>query len=51
MTGVTFSTFTKLRNNQEVAISILMRIAEALACNLGDMMDFVKDDRTTLYII
>lgn len=47
-TGISTSTFTKLRKNQEVALSILMKIAEVMDCNIGDMMDFVKDDEATL---
>ncbi len=42
--GVSSATFTKLRKNQEVALSVLMKIAEVMDCNVGDMMDFVKDD-------
>lgn len=42
--GVSSATFTKLRKNQEVALSVLMKIAEVMDCNAGDMMDFVKDD-------
>lgn len=48
MAGVSSSTFTKLRKNQEVALSILMKIADVMDCNIGDMMDFVKDDEATL---
>lgn len=36
------ATFTKLRKNQEVSISVLLRIAEVLDCNIGDIADFVK---------
>lgn len=46
--GVSSATFTKLRKNQEVAISVLMKIADVLDCNVGDMMDFIKDDSATL---
>ena len=44
--GVSSATFTKLRKNQEVALSVLLKIADVLNCNVGDMMDFVKDDVT-----
>lgn len=47
-TGVSSATFTKLRKNQEVALSVLMRIAEVMDCNVGEMMDFVKDDDSSL---
>lgn len=42
--GISPATFTKLRHNQEVALSVLLKIADVLNCNAGDMMSFVKDD-------
>ncbi len=42
--GVSSATFTKLRKNQEVALSVLLKIADVMDCNIGDMMDFVKED-------
>lgn len=47
-TGVSSATFTKLRKNQEVAISVLMKIADVLDCNAGDMIDFIKDESVSL---
>lgn len=47
-TGVSSATFTKLRKNQEVAISVLMKIADVLDCNTGDMIDFIKDESVSL---
>lgn len=38
------NTLTKLRNNEEVSLSILRRIAECLDCDIGDMVEFVKED-------
>ena len=43
-TGLSSATFTKLRRNQEVNLSVLLKIAEVLHCNAGDMMDCVDDD-------
>ena len=42
--GLSSSTFTKLRKNQEVTIAVMLKLAEVLDCNAGDMMDFIKDD-------
>lgn len=42
--GVSSATFTKLRKNQEVSFSVLLKIADVMDCNVGEMMDFVKDD-------
>ena len=40
--GLSPATFTKLRRNQSVSMEVLLKIAQVLACNIGDMMDFVK---------
>ena len=40
--GISPAKFTKLRKNQEVSISVLLKIAEVLDCNIGDIADFVK---------
>ncbi len=36
-------TMTKLRKNEEVALSVLLRICEYLECNIGDICDAVED--------
>jgi len=41
--GIAPATFTKLRRNQEVALSVLLKIADVMDCDAGDMMSFVKD--------
>ena len=43
--GLAPATFTKLRKNQEVNLSVLLRIAGVLNCNAGDMMDFIPDEQ------
>ena len=35
-------TMTKMRRNEEVALSVLLRICEYLDCNIGDICDAVK---------
>lgn len=42
--GLSSATFTKLRRNQEVTVGVLLKIAEVMSCNAGDMMDFISDD-------
>ena len=42
--GIAPATFTKLRRNQEVALSVLLKIADVMNCDAGDMMTFVKDN-------
>lgn len=36
-------TMTKLRKNEEVALSVLLRICEYLDCNIGDICDAVSN--------
>lgn len=48
LAGISPATFTKLRRNQEVALSVLLKIADVLDCDAGDMMSFVKDDAQVL---
>jgi DNA-binding Xre family transcriptional regulator len=40
--GLSPATFTKLRRNQTVSMEVLLKIAEVMDCNVGDMMDFIK---------
>lgn len=42
--NIATGTMTKLRKNEEVALSILLRICEYLDCNIGDICDAVKVD-------
>ena len=43
--GLSSATFTKLRKNQEVTLSVILKIAEVMQCNAGEMMDFIPDDK------
>ena len=42
--GLSSATFTKLRKTQEVNLSVLLKIADVMNCNAGEMMDFIRDD-------
>lgn len=44
LAGLSPATLTKLRRNQSVSMEVLMKIAEVMDCNIGDMMDFVKEN-------
>lgn len=46
--GLSSATFTKLRKNQEVTLGVMLKIAEVMQCNAGDMMDFLPDDNVVL---
>ncbi len=45
--GLSSATFTKLRKNQEVNLSVLLKIADVMNCDAGDMMEFVKEEQET----
>ena len=42
--NIATGTMTKLRHNEEVALSVLLRICEYLDCNIGDICDAVRTD-------
>lgn len=46
--GLSSATFTKLRKNQEVTLGVMLKIAEVMQCNAGDMMDFLPNDNVVL---
>ena len=41
--NIATGTMTKLRKNEEVALSVLLRICEYLDCNIGDICDAIKE--------
>ena len=43
--SIATGTMTKMRRNEEVALSVLLRICEYLDCNIGDICDAVRDNR------
>ena len=43
--SIATGTMTKLRRNEEVALSVLLRICEYLDCNIGDICDAVRTDK------
>ena len=40
--NIATGTMTKLRKNEEVALSVLLRSCEYLNCNIGDICDAVQ---------
>lgn len=42
--NIATGTMTKLRRNEEVALSVLLRICDYLRCNIGDICDAVPID-------
>ena len=42
--NIATGTMTKMRRNEEVALSVLLRICEYLDCNIGDICDALRKD-------
>lgn len=40
--NIATGTMTKMRRNEDVALSVLLRICEYLDCNIGDICDAVR---------
>lgn len=43
--GFTPSTFSKLNDNKLVSLTTLGEICESLGCNLGDIVDYIPENR------
>lgn len=42
--NIATGTMTKMRRNEEVALSVLLRICKYLDCNIGDICDAMRID-------
>lgn len=42
--NIATGTMTKLRKNEEVALSVILRICGYLNCNIGDICDVIKKE-------
>lgn len=42
-TGIGPSTLSKLTRNKRVSMEVLEKICKALECNIGDIVDYIKD--------
>lgn len=47
--NIASGTMTKMRRNEEVALSVLLRICKYLNCNIGDICDAVPTDGENFY--
>ena len=43
--NIATGTMTKMRRNEEVALSVLLRICEYLDCDIGDICEAVKIEK------
>lgn len=44
-TGIAPNTMTKLRRDEEVSMSVLVKICTTLSVNIGDVMDLVPEEK------
>jgi len=42
-TGISPATFTKLKKNEVVSLDILLKLCKYLECDIGDIVEVVKD--------
>lgn len=42
--NISWTTITKMSKNEKVSLDMLMKICEALDCNIGDIIEFVPDN-------
>lgn len=42
--NIATGTMTKLRRNEEVALSVLLRICEYFDCDIGDICEVVREE-------
>ena len=43
-TGIAPNTMTKLRRDEEVSMTVLIKICKALDANIGDIMDLIPEE-------
>lgn len=43
-TGIAPNTMTKLRRDEEVSMTVLVKICKALDANIGDIMDLIPEE-------
>lgn len=46
LAGVSTSTITKMKNNENVTTGVLMKICQALHCRVEDIMEFVENSES-----
>jgi DNA-binding Xre family transcriptional regulator len=44
--NISWTSVTKMSKGENVSMNILMKVCEALDCNIGDIVEFERDDNT-----
>lgn len=47
LTKISTSTLAKMGKDQQVSMDIISRICKVLECNVGDIMDFIPDNKVS----
>lgn len=42
---ISWATITKMSKNKPVSMEMLLKVCEALKCNVGDIVDFIPDEQ------
>ena len=46
--GISWTSVTKLSKGETVSMEVLMKVCKALDCNIGDVMDLIPSEDTTM---
>lgn len=44
--GISWASVTKLSKGEPVSMEVLMKVCKSLDCDVGDIMEFVRDDES-----
>lgn len=44
--GISWASVTKFSKGETVSMEVLMKVCDALHCNVGDIMDFIPEEET-----
>lgn len=42
--GISWASVTKMSKDEKVSMDVLMKVCNAMKCNVGDMMDIITDE-------
>ncbi len=45
--GISWASVTKLSKGETVSMEVLMKICKALDCNIGDIMDLIREEEAS----
>lgn len=45
---ISWATITKMSKNKPVSMEMLIKVCEALKCNVGDIVEFIPDEAPSL---